>query len=142
MTGADDIIRVLGLAPHPEGGHFAEVYRHVPPGGGRGAITSIHYLLRAGERSAWHRVTDAAEIWYWQGGAALALSLSADGRSSTTRRLGPDILAGEEPQIAVPPGCWQAAESLGAWTLVACAVGPAFEFAGFELAPPGWSPRD
>lgn len=137
---ADEVITALGLAPHPEGGWYAETHRDPGPlGGGRGAVTAIHFLLRAGERSRWHRV-DATEIWLWHAGAPLTLSVSADGRAATTTRLGPDLARGERPQAVVPGGAWQGAASLGAWTLVSCVVAPAFEFAGFELASEGWEP--
>lgn len=136
---AAEIIRVLDLKPHPEGGHYRETFRHVPPQGGRGAMTAIYYLLQHGEVSAWHRV-DAAEIWHFYAGAPLALSLSTDGRQKQTVTLGPDIVAGERPQVLVPEGHWQSARTRGAWTLAGCTVGPAFEFAGFEMAPKGWEP--
>jgi len=139
MQAADEIIRKLGLAPHPEGGHFRETFRHVPAEGGRGAMTAIYFLLKSGEVSHWHRV-DAAEIWHYHAGAPLDLSISADGRQSVTHRLGTDLAAGEAPQVVVPEGAWQSARSRGAWTLVGCTVGPAFDFAGFELAPKGWTP--
>ncbi len=135
---ADEIVALLGLAPHPEGGHFRETFRDTD-GAGRGASTAIYYLLRAGERSHWHRV-DAAEVWHWYAGAPLRLHVSEDGRTSATHRLGPHVMAGERPQAVVPKGAWQAAESSGAWTLAGCTVAPAFEFAGFEMAPPGWAP--
>ncbi len=138
MDGAE-VIERLDLRPHPEGGHYRETFRHVPAGGGRGAMTAILYLLEAGEVSAWHRV-DAAEIWHFHGGAPLALSISEDGRDPRTQLLGPDLATGEQPQVIVPAGAWQSAESRGAWTLVGCTVGPAFEFEGFELAPEGWAP--
>ena len=135
---AEAIIALLGLAPHPEGGRFAETYRHVAPGGGRGAMTAIYFLLRAGERSHWHRV-DADEMWHWYAGAPLLLEMADDdGRRSAV--LGTGFAAGERPQILVPAGAWQAARSEGAWTLVGCTVAPAFEFSGFERAPPGWEP--
>nr|WP_123691410.1 cupin domain-containing protein [Stella humosa] len=135
---AEAIIAALGLRPHPEGGRFVETYRHAPAEGGRGAMTAIYFLLRAGERSHWHRV-DADEMWHWYAGAPLRLGIvGADGRSDPV--LGNDLAAGQRPQILVPAGAWQAAESLGAWTLVGCTVAPAFEFAGFELAPAGWEP--
>lgn len=137
---AESIIAGLGLRPHPEGGHFVETYRHTPPEGGRGVVTAIYYLLRTGEESRWHRVTDAVEIWTWHAGAPLALTLSADGRHIAPHRLGPVIADGERPQAIVPIGCWQTAKSLGEWTLVGCIVAPAFEFGGFEMAPPGWTP--
>jgi hypothetical protein len=139
MEDADAIIRRLELQPHPEGGHYRETFRHVPAEGGRGAMTAIYFLLREGEASRWHRV-DAAEIWHWYAGAALDLSIATGDGPATTQMLGPDLAAGALPQIVVPPGAWQAARSRGAWTLVGCTVGPAFEFAGFELAPSGWNP--
>lgn len=133
------VIAALGLAPHPEGGHYREIWRDVPAAGGRGAGTAIYFLLAAGEASHWHRV-DAAEAWHWYAGAPLRLRLSADGVAESERRLGPDLGAGEAPFAIVPAGQWQAAESLGGWTLAGCTVSPAFDFAGFTLAPPGWNP--
>ncbi len=138
---AADVINRLGLQPHPEGGHYAETWRHTPADGGRGSGTAIYYLLAAGERSHWHRV-DAAEIWHYYAGDALALSISEDGESSETLVLGPDLAAGQRPQQVVPAGAWQSAQSLGEWTLVGCTVSPAFEFEGFEMAPPDWRPGD
>ena len=137
---AEDLIAALGMAPHPEGGHYAETFRDIPPGGGRPVSTAILFLLRAGEVSHWHRVTDAVEIWHWHAGAPLRLSQSGDGRHMAQAVLGADVLAGQSPQLVVPANHWQAAESLGAWTLVGCTVAPGFEFARFELAPPGWAP--
>ncbi|GMV40447.1 MAG: cupin [Myxococcales bacterium] len=136
---ADEVIALLGLQPHPEGGHFVETWRAVDPAGGRGAGTAIYFLLAAGERSHWHRV-DAAEVWHWYAGAPLELRVSADGVAERVAVLGGDLNSGERPQHVVPAGAWQAAASLGAWTLVGCTVSPAFEFAGFELASPGWKP--
>lgn len=136
---AEAVIAALGLQPHPEGGHFRETWRDVPADGGRGAGTAILFLLRAGEASHWHRV-DASEIWLWQAGAPLHLHLSDDAETVRTLRLGPNHAAGEVLQGLVVPDAWQAADSLGAWTLVSCLVAPAFSFAGFTLAPPGWRP--
>jgi uncharacterized protein len=135
---ADEIIRLLELAPHPEGGHFRETFRDVGAGGGRAASTAIYFLLRRGERSRWHRV-DAAEVWHWYAGSPLVLSISDGGRRST-HRLGPNLAAGERPQAIVPALAWQQAESLGDCTLVGCTVAPGFEFSGFEMAPPHFSP--
>ena len=134
------VIRTLRLQPHPEGGHFRETFRDGAGPDGRARVTAIYYLLRAGEISAWHRVIDAAETWHFYAGAPLRLSVSSDGRDRLDRRLGPELADGEEPQATVPAGCWQSAESLGAWTLCGCTVAPGFEFAAFELAPPGWQP--
>lgn len=139
---AAQIIEALSLRPHPEGGHFAETFRDPNRVGeaGRNACTAIYYLLQAGEVSAWHRVTDASEIWHWYAGAPLALHLSPDGHTSSSLHLGPDLAADERPQAVVPAGCWQSAHSCGTWTLVGCTVAPGFEFASFEMAPPGWRP--
>lgn len=142
MTLPDDarrIIEMLGLQPHPEGGWYAETLRDPDPAGGRDRSTAIYYLLAEGERSHWHRV-DAVEIWHWHAGAPLELGLSHDGRSVEYLRLGANLEQGERPQGIVPEGVWQSARSTGAWTLVGCTVAPGFQFAGFELAPPGWTP--
>lgn len=137
---ADEVVRLLGLAPHPEGGHFRETFRDSrTDASGRAVSTAIYYLLAAGEISAWHRV-DAAEIWHFHAGAPLALTLSPDGRDVTEHRLGPDLAAGERPQLVVPAGHWQMAKSAGTWTLVGCTVAPGFEFSGFEMAPADWRP--
>ena len=137
------IVAALGLAPHPEGGHYREIWRDVPaagaPLGTRGAGTAIHFLLAGEEVSHWHRV-DAAEGWHWYAGAPLVLTTSPDGHDAAAVHLGPDLRAGQRPFALVPAGWWQTAVSLGRWTLVGCTVSPAFDFAGFELAPPDWRP--
>jgi hypothetical protein len=135
---AELIITRLGLAPHPEGGWYVETHRSPAGPGTRAACTAIYYLLRRGERSAWHRV-DAEEVWLWHGGGPLVLDIAAGG-SVTRHRLGPDLVAGERPQAVVPAQAWQAARPVGAWTLVSCVVAPGFELAGFTLAAPGWTP--
>lgn len=135
---AEEVVRLLGLLPHPEGGAYRETFRAPGQNGGRGASTAIYYLLRAGELSAWHRV-DADEVWHHYTGAPLELSMS-DGRERAVLALGKDLAAGERPQAVVPAGVWQSARSLGEWTLVGCTVAPAFQFSGFEMAPAGWEP--
>ncbi|MEO0464988.1 MAG: cupin domain-containing protein [Pseudomonadota bacterium] len=138
--GAGEIIRMLGLKPHPEGGHYAETFRSPVLDGARGALTVIYYLLQADEVSAWHKV-DADEAWFWHAGGPLALTLSTpEGIGATPVQLGPELRSGQKLQVIVPVGHWQTAESLGAWTLVSCTVAPAFSFDGFELAPPDWRP--
>lgn len=138
---AEHLIDHLNLARHPEGGWFAETYRHAAGDGGRGACTAIYYLLQAGEESAWHRVTNADELWHWYAGAPLTLDIAEpDGGGAESHTLGPAVLDGQRPQILVPTNAWQSARSQGDWTLVGCTVAPAFDFAGFEMAPDGWSP--
>jgi len=133
MTGAE-IIALLGLERHPEGGWFRQTYRDDVPGG-RARSTLIYYLLEGGDRSHWHRI-DSAEVWHWYAGAPLELRVD-----QTVLILGNDLVTGQRPQGVVPPHAWQAARSLGDWTLVGCTVAPGFEFEHFELAPPGWDPR-
>jgi predicted cupin superfamily sugar epimerase len=135
MPTAAEIIAALNLAPHPEGGWYRETWRAPSSEGERGAGTAILFLLEPGQRSHWHRV-DATELWLFQAGHALSLSTPGE-----TVRLGPDVATGDRPQHVIQPREWQsAAASDAGWSLVACVVVPAFAFAGFELAPPGWSP--
>ncbi len=137
---AADIIRLLDLAPHPEGGYYRETWRARSETCSRAAGSAIYFLLAAHERSRWHRI-DADEVWHWYAGAPLRLEIAASaGRAAEAVRLGPDLNRGERPQAVVPAFAWQSAESLGAWTLVGCTVAPAFEFSGFEMAPEDWAP--
>lgn len=139
------VIDALGLLAHPEGGHYRETWRDPADqaedaGGPRGFSTAILFLLASGEASHWHRV-DADEIWLWQAGAPLQLSISCDGHAVAAFRLGPEVAAGQSPSQVVPRRQWQSAISLGSWSLVSCVVAPAFRFSGFELAAPDWQPR-
>ena len=137
---AAEVVRLLDLAPHPEGGFYRETFRDAAAGPtGRAASTAIYYLLGAGDVSEWHRV-DAAEAWHFYAGAPMVITVSPNGHDAEARNLGPVLTAGQRPQIVVPAGWWQTATSLGAWTLVGCTVAPGFDFAGFELAPPNWRP--
>ncbi len=136
---AEDVIALLDLKPHPEGGYYRQTFRDDTLHEGRPASTAIYFLLKGGAPSHWHRV-DAVETWHHYAGAPLELGLSENGAAKETLRLGTDLMAGERPQGIVPRGWWQAAASLGAWTLVGCTVAPGFRFEGFELAPPDWAP--
>ncbi len=137
---ADEIIRLLDLEPHPEGGRYRQTFRNSRTvDGGRAASTAIYFLLARGERSHWHRV-DAVEVWHFYAGAPLALEIAADGGRELIT-LGNDLASGQRPQGVVPAHAWQAARSLGDWTLVGCTVAPGFEFAKFEMAPAGWEPQ-
>ena len=133
-----DLIGRLGLARHPEGGWYRETWRASAQGTQRSPGTSILFLLEARQRSHWHRV-DASELWIFQAGRALTLSM-ADGSEVRAIRLGTDVRSGEQPQHAIAPGQWQSAQAGDGWCLVACVVVPGFSFEGFELAPPGWAP--
>ncbi|WP_337269303.1 cupin domain-containing protein [Oryzifoliimicrobium ureilyticus] len=136
----DAIIAALSMQPHPEGGWYVETFRDGKDDQ-RGHSTAIYYLLKAGQRSHWHRVRDAAEVWHHYAGGPLALHLSRDGETRQTLVLGKDIVAGERPQAVVPADWWQAAEPLGSFVLVGCTVAPGFSFSSFDMAPPDWQPR-
>ncbi len=135
----DEIIAMLELKPHPEGGHFRETFRDRAEPGKRAASTAIYFLLKAGERSHWHAV-DAAEGWHFYAGDPLLLEVSPTGGPIAKIQLGNDLVNGEQPQAIVPPGHWQQARSLGKWTLVGCTVAPGFTFDGFTLTAPDFSP--
>ncbi|MDE2184919.1 MAG: cupin domain-containing protein [Alphaproteobacteria bacterium] len=134
MTEADHIIALLGLVPHPEGGHYRQMFRDERGPADRAYSTAIYFLLRDGEFSRLHRV-DAAEIWHYYRGAPLELTTGREGGGAVRRILGADLDHGERPQLVVPPGMWQSARTLGAYTLVGCTVAPGFEFSRFEIAP-------
>jgi predicted cupin superfamily sugar epimerase len=131
---AEWLIAELGLERHPEGGWYRQTFKDDESNGGRAFSTAIYFLLEGNDLSRWHRV-DAAETWHYHRGAPLALQIGG-----ATLRLGAAVEGGEVPQAVVPPGAWQAARSLGAYTLVSCTVAPGFEFSGFEMAPEGFAP--
>ena len=143
MRAADEIIAALDLAPHPEGGWYRQTWAAPAGIDGRSAATSILFLLAPGQASHWHRI-DAAELWIFQAGAPLILSLAAGEAGEGGVRqvsLGPDPVAGHGLQQIVEPRQWQAARAPDdGWSLVACLVVPGFQFNGFELAAPDWRP--
>lgn len=134
------LVAALGLEPHPEGGHYRELFRSKQTVSyrdtQRSAGTSIYYLLAQGAYSAWHRI-DADETWYFHAGTPLAIHVIDPNSDLITHYLGNPL---EQPgaafQVMVPAGHWFAAELTHAdnFALVGCAVAPGFEFSGFELA--------
>lgn len=137
MTAAE-IVALLGLEPHPEGGYYGQTFADTAPAG-RPHSTAIYYLLEGGPSGRWHRV-DSAEVWHFYAGAPLRLTTSQDGKTTSEQILGPDLADGQRPQVVIPRGEWQAAQSLGNWTLVGCTVAPGFDFQHFEMAEEGWKP--
>lgn len=136
MDSAASVIDRFGLEPHPEGGWFRQTWLAPATEGTRPAGSCILFLLKAGERSHWHRI-DVDEIWLFNAGAPLALSIAATEAGPVQDwHLGANLAEGDHPQVIVPARHWQAARSLGDWTLVSCLVSPAFRFEHFELAPP------
>lgn len=134
------LISRFGLQPHPEGGWYREIHRSSEQvsrddGARRAALTVILFLLEADRPSRWHRVRGADESWHFIAGAPLELRLRPDhDQPAASHALGfspgqPDL----QPVLVVPAGWWQAARSLGAWSLVSCCVGPGFDFLDFDL---------
>lgn len=132
-----ELIARLQLEPHPEGGWYREVHRSPlllqTTRGPRAALTSIYFLLGQRQYSRWHVVT-SDEIWHHSCGAPLEL-LTYRPESGELRRqvLGPPPGAEQQPIGVVGAGVWQAARSLGAWTLLGCDVGPGFDFEDFSF---------
>ncbi len=131
----DELVRALGLQPHPEGGYYKETYRASArvetPRGSRAAGTAIYYLLPRGEFAAWHQVA-SDEVWHFYDGAPLTLYLlSEQGLEAVT--LGREVARGEQPQVIIPAGVLQAAVPRGDYTLVGCTVAPGFDFADWEM---------
>jgi len=134
---AVELLNILGMRPHPEGGHYVEQFRSthrvevVDRSVQRAALTTIYFLLASGEFSRWHRVV-SDEVWHFHEGDAIELLLFDD-QGLRRLRLGP-VSRETRPTIVVPAGTWQAARTTGAYTLGGCTVGPGFEFADFSLA--------
>ena len=132
------LIQTLGLESHPEGGYFREVFRveaAVTPEDGRPtrpAMTSIYFLLTAGDCSRLHRLA-SDEVWHFYEGAPLDL-FCADATLTRVEglRLGP-VEKGSAPVRTIPAGSWQAARTRGAYTLVGCTVAPGFVFEDFAF---------
>lgn len=129
---AAELVRLLGLNPHPEGGAYRETWRSPSPPSERAAATTIYFLLDREERSRWHRV-DADEIWTHLEGGPLELLTWVEGREVERRMLGPVDAAGTRPTAVVPAGVWQAARPVDGYVLSGCTVAPGFEFKGFVL---------
>lgn len=135
---AQEIVALLGLEPHPEGGYYRQTFAD-DASGERPYSTAIYYLLEGGLAGRWHRV-DSAEVWHYYAGAPLRLTISPDGMATRETILGQDLADGQRPQVVIPRGQWQSAQSLGNWTLAGCTVAPGFQFEHFEMAEDGWQP--
>jgi predicted cupin superfamily sugar epimerase len=134
---AADLIDMLGLTPHPEGGWYRELYRSADEvardGVARAALTSIYFLLAAGQLSRWHVVT-LDEVWHFHEGDPLELLSYRPGDGAVdVLTLGPPALGGPRPQHVVARDVWQAARPTGAYALVGCTVAPGFDFADFRF---------
>ena len=134
---AAELIALLDLRPHPEGGYYREVFRspdRVAPSDGRGeraALTTIYFLLTEGTHSRWHQVK-SDEVWhFYEGGPLEILELDESGDAVVRHRLA--RVGDGAPVHTVEAGRWQAARPLGEYVLVGCSVAPGFEFSDFRL---------
>ncbi|MEO8622756.1 MAG: cupin domain-containing protein [bacterium] len=136
---AAELIATLDLRPHPEGGFYREVFRsesRVVRGGDsseRAGLTTIYFLLPRGPVSRLHQV-DSDEVWHlYEGGPLELFAVNPAGDTVTRHRVESVGNGTGAPVCVVPAGFWQAARSLGAYTLVGCTVGPGFEFSDFRM---------
>jgi uncharacterized protein len=139
MTDAPPLAGLLGLEPHPEGGWYRQTWTSpvtvtLPDDRVRPTATLIHFLLAAGEHSAWHRVS-SDEVWLAHTGT-VTLELGGNGPRpgrTTALEVGVDVAAGQRAQALVPAGVWQRTVPGEHDALVSCLVSPGFDFADFEL---------
>ncbi|MBN1956016.1 MAG: cupin domain-containing protein [Anaerolineae bacterium] len=145
---AEQIISLLNLQPHPEGGYFRESYRsdeQIPPAGlpdrypgARSFGTAIYYLLTPGTFSRMHRLATDEVFHFYLGDPVEMLQLWPDGTGGSIT-IGPDIARGMQPQVVVPRGVWQGSRLAagGRFALLGTTVAPGFEFADYEVGQRG-----
>jgi uncharacterized protein len=127
------IVERLRLHPHPEGGYYRETFRAPLKVGERDASTAIYFLLPGGAFSAFHRVS-SDEVWHHYDGDPIDLHLIEPSGAYRLERLGHALESGEQPQVVIPAGVWQAAEPKGdRHALCGCTVAPGFDFKDFEM---------
>jgi hypothetical protein len=136
MDDSDKLIEQLEMNPHPEGGYYSESFRDRD-----NSVSLIYYLLKRGQRSHWHRLTKN-EILHFYKGDPLSVHISADAKTTITKKLGHSMADNENLHIIIPTGSWFSMNSEGDYSLIGCTVSPAFDYADFELAPPNWEPNN
>jgi len=133
---AAELIAKLDLAEHPEGGWYREVHRSseiiTTARGPRSALTSIYFLLESQQKSRWH-VVGSDELWHHVGGSPLELVLYSPTTKAVTHAVLGAPTDAREPTGVARAGVWQAARSLGPYSLLACDVGPGFDFEDFAF---------
>ena len=135
MDDSDKLIEQLEMNPHPEGGYYSESFRDE-----NSSVSLIYYLLKKGQRSHWHRLTKN-EILHFYKGDPLSIHISADAKTTITKKLGHGIADNENLHLVIHAGSWFSMNSEGNYSLIGCTVSPAFDYADFELAPPNWEPN-
>ena len=135
MDDSDKLIEQLEMNPHPEGGYYSESFRDE-----NSSVSLIYYLLKKGQHSHWHRLTKN-EILHFYKGDPLSIHISADAKTTITKKLGHDIADNESLHLVIHAGSWFSMNSEGNYSLIGCTVSPAFDYADFELAPPNWKPN-
>lgn len=139
--GVNELIRLLGLGPHPQAGCHRQVWPADAEAANRPSLSVSLHLLRADEVMAWHRL-DTDQVWLWQAGGPLCLtSCQPDGSRPRSVVLSGDLRSGQRPQAVVCAGQWQTAETLGAWTLLSSVLSTGAHPPRAEPAPPDWRPQ-
>jgi len=136
MDDSDKLIEQLEMKPHPEGGYYSESFRDRD-----NSVSLIYYLLKKEQRSHWHRLTKN-EILHFYKGDPLSVHISADGKTTITKKLGSGISSNENLHLVIHAGSWFSMNSEGDYSLIGCTVSPAFDYVDFELAPPNWEPNN
>ena len=136
MDDSDKLIEQPEMNPHPEGGYYSESFRDRD-----NSVSLIYYLLKKEQRSHWHRLTKN-EILHFYKGDPLSVHISADGKTTITKKLGSGISSNENLHLVIHAGSWFSMNSEGDYSLIGCTVSPAFDYVDFELAPPNWEPNN
>ena len=136
MADSDKLIEQLEMNPHPEGGYYSESFRDRD-----NSVSLIYYLLKKGQRSHWHRLKKN-EILHFYKGDPLSVHISADAKTTITKKLGSSISSNENLHLVIHAGSWFSMNSEGDYSLIGCTVSPAFDYVDFELAPPNWEPNN
>ena len=134
MKKSDKLINNLNLIPHPEGGHFSEIYRDT-----KGCLSHIYYLLQSGEKSHWHKLTKNENLHFYDGDPML-VQISYDSKNIISKKLGRNLHKEECLHLVIKANSWFSMKSLGKYSLIGCTVAPAFDYADFDLAPQNWEP--
>jgi len=142
---ADEVKKILNLAPHPrEGGFYVRTYESgemLAPAAfvngryssARHTGTAIYYLLEPDTFSEMHRLCSDEIFHFYAGDAVEMLQLRAEGGGASVR-IGNRLELGERPQVVVKRGVWQGSRLApgGKWALLGCTVSPGFDFADYE----------
>ena len=128
MHNVKSLIEYHKMIPHPEGGHYVEVFKNKD-------VSHIYFLLEGHEHSHWHRITKNETVHFYSGDP-LEIYTSKDGEEFETNQIG----SNNNFIYSIEKNTWFAMKPKGKYSLIGCTVAPAFEFEDLELAPKDWKP--